>query len=165
MAERPVVGLEIGGKTLISLTRELFNRHSLRCTKQRIALYDALCQCASHPTAEELYRMVRPRTSGLSRATVYNTLEALCKAGLATRLPTPNGCCRYDADMSHHLHVRLTDSAEIRDVPADLGARLIENLPKDVLQEIERRMGLKLQGVSVQLLGCAAGDAAVSDAA
>jgi Fe2+ or Zn2+ uptake regulation protein len=134
-------------------TRELFNRHSLRCTRQRVALYDALCSCVSHPTAEELYRMVQPHTSGLSRATVYNTLEALCKAGLARQLPTTNGCCRYDADTTDHLHLRVCDTAEIRDVPEDLGALLIESLPKDVLAEIERRMGVTIQGVNVQLLG------------
>jgi Fe2+ or Zn2+ uptake regulation protein len=104
-----------------------------------------------HPTAEELYRMVQPHTTGLSRATVYNTLEALCQAGLARQLPTPNGCCRYDADITEHLHLRLNESDEIRDVPAELGARLIEKLPKAVLQEIEQCMGVKIDGVTIQL--------------
>jgi Fur family peroxide stress response transcriptional regulator len=133
--------------------RELFNRHSLRCTKQRMALYEALCQSASHPTAEELYQMVRPHTVGLSRATVYNTLEALCSAGLARQMATTNGCSRYDADTSDHLHLRLSTTCEIRDVPVDLGARLIDNLPKAVLAEIEQRMGVKIDNVSVQLIG------------
>jgi len=97
--------------------------------------------------------MVQPQAAGISRATVYNTLEALCKAGLARQLPTTNGCCRYDADTSDHLHVRLSDTSEIRDVPADLGERLMANLPKDVLAEIERRMGVRINAVTVQLQG------------
>jgi Fur family peroxide stress response transcriptional regulator len=117
-----------------------------------VALFDVLRECTCHPTAEELYRMVRERTSGLSRATVYNTLEALCKAGLARQLSGTNGCCRYDANIGEHLHVQLDDD-EICDVPRDLGDRLMHNLPKDVISEIEQRLGVHIDGVSVQLVG------------
>lgn len=117
-----------------------------------MALYEALRQCKCHPTAEELYRMVRQTTNGLSRATVYNTLEALCQAGLARQMPSINGCCRYDADISDHMHIRLAGD-EIRDVPSDLGQRLMKNLPQDVLEEIERRLGVHIDGVSVQFFG------------
>ena len=132
-------------------TRDLFTRHNLRCTRQRRALYEALVEITCHPTAEELYRMVKPRTARLSLATVYNTLEALCKAGLARKLPTPNGSCRYDADIGEHLHVCLRDSDEIRDVPPDLGAKLMSHLPRSVIAEIERKLGVEVEGVSIQL--------------
>ncbi len=62
-------------------TSELFAENNIRCTTQRRALYEALVATDSHPTAEELYRMVKPTTSRLSRATVYNTLETLCGVG------------------------------------------------------------------------------------
>lgn len=134
-------------------TRELFSQHSLRCTRQRQALYEALHACKSHPTAEELFHMVRAQSKRLSLATVYNTLEALCNAGLAKKLPLTNGSCRYDADTSDHLHLRLRDTAEIRDVPADLGRRLIEDLPADVLEQIEEQLGVRIEGVNIQLTG------------
>ena len=126
-------------------TRELFTKHSLRCTKQRMALYDALRQCTSHPTAEELYRLVKPHTNGLSRATVYNTLETLCRAGLARQLPSA-GCCRYDSDTNEHLHFRCRETAQLQDGPFELGRELIDNLPSSVLGEIERRMGRRGNG-------------------
>lgn len=132
-------------------TRSIFARHRLRCTEQRRALYEALCDTKTHPTAEELFHLARPRIDRLSRATVYNTLEAFCRAGLARRLPT-NGCCRYDADTREHLHLRFRDTAEIRDVPDDLGRRLLENLPRQALADIERTMGVSIDGVSIQLL-------------
>jgi Fe2+ or Zn2+ uptake regulation protein len=132
--------------------RELFSRHQIRCTKQRLALYKALVNTKSHPTAEELYRMVSDEAGGLSRATVYNTLEALCTAGLARRMPAANGCCRFDADLTDHLHVRIGDTAEIQDVPPDLGEQLLAGLSKSVLREIEQRMGIRVDGVSLQLL-------------
>jgi Fe2+ or Zn2+ uptake regulation protein len=148
-------------------TRELFARHNLRCTRQRIALYETLRACTSHPTAEELYRMVqqdgsartpvdcgsmREPAGSLSRATVYNTLEALCEAGLVRRLPTTNGCCRFDADTCEHLHVRLRHSHQILDVPQHLGERLMANMPRQVLDDIEREMGLQIDALSIQLI-------------
>jgi len=72
-------------------TRELFAKHSLRCTRQRMAVYEALLSCDSHPTAEELFRLVKPRTERLSLATIYNTLEALEDVGLVRRMPTTDG--------------------------------------------------------------------------
>ena len=116
-----------------------------------MAVYEVLHATKSHPTAEELYRAVKPRISSLSLATVYNTLEALCKVGLAQKLPTHNGSCRYDADTREHLHISFRDTAEIKDVPTPLSCRLIEALPKSVLEEIEQEMGVRIDGVSVQL--------------
>jgi Fe2+ or Zn2+ uptake regulation protein len=132
--------------------RELFATRRLRCTRQRLAIYEALRRCTDHPTAEELYRLVRPGSQRLSLATVYNTLEALCDAGLCRRLPATHGCCRYDADTSEHIHLRFRDSGHIRDVPPDLGLPLVDGLPQSVVQEIERRMGVRVDGISIQLL-------------
>ena len=106
-------------------TRELFAQHQLRCTQQRMAVYETLRASDAHPTAEELFRLVKPKTDKLSLATVYNTLDALCEAGLVRRMPTTNGCCRYDADTSEHLHIRFRDTSQIRDVPQHLSERLL----------------------------------------
>ena len=117
-----------------------------------MAVYDALCACEHHPNAEELYRFVKPRTEKLSLATVYNSLETLTGAGLVRRLPTTNGGCRYDADTSEHLHVCFRSGSEILDVPAELSARLIEGVPRDVMDAIGRHLGVRIDGVCVQLI-------------
>jgi len=136
----------------MNCTKELFQRHHLRCTQQRLAIYEALKESQSHPTADALFNMVKPRTQRLSLATVYNTLEALCEAGLVRKLPTTNGCCRYDADITPHLHLRCTDTGEIRDVPDDLSRELMDQLPQEVLKSIERTMGVKIDRVNVQIM-------------
>ena len=133
-------------------TREMLARHDIRCTTQRLALYEALVADKSHPTAEELYRTVKPGTLGLSRATVYNTLETLCEAGLARKVPSDNGCCRYDADVSEHLHVSFRQDGSIRDVPGELGDRFTRELPHHVIAEIERQMGVEIEGINIQLV-------------
>ncbi len=133
-------------------TRELFAGHSIRCTTQRRALYEALRGTKRHPTAEELFRIVKPGTEHLSRATVYNTLEILCDVGLAQKLPSNKGCCRYDADVSEHLHICDREDGSIRDVPEDLGEKLTGHIPQAVIAEIEDRLGIDIEAVSIQLL-------------
>ena len=133
-------------------TRELLAHHRIRCTAQRRVLYEALVADKSHPTAEELYRSVKPGTVGLSRATVYNTLDTLCDAGLARKLPSNSGCCRYDADVSEHLHVSFREDGTIRDVPGELGVKLTKELPHHIIAEIERRMGVEIEGINIQLV-------------
>jgi Fe2+ or Zn2+ uptake regulation protein len=133
-------------------TREQFAEHSLRCTAQRVAVFHALQRYHGHPTAEELFRIVKPTTDKLSLATVYNTLEALSKAGLIRRLPMTNGTCRYDSDTEPHLHVRFPATAEIEDVPETLSAKLMDHLPQQVLEEIADALGVQLDGVSIQIL-------------
>jgi Fe2+ or Zn2+ uptake regulation protein len=110
-----------------------------------------LRQCKTHPTAEELYRLVKPHTPRLSLATVYNTLDALCHAGLCRKLPTTAGCCRFDADTSDHVHVKFRDTGEICDVPADIGELMLSALPRHLLEQIEKHVGASIDGVSIQL--------------
>ena len=133
-------------------TRELFNRHNLRCTSQRVALYEALVAHDSHPTAEELFRLVKPDTARLSLATVYNTLEALCRAGLARKLPTTNGCCRYDADTTIHPHVRYRQSGRIDDLPSHLADRLLQSVSREVLGDIEQELSVQIAGLNIQVI-------------
>lgn len=97
--------------------------------------------------------MLRDGPTPMSLATVYNALEAMCRAGMCRKLPTTSGSIRYDADISDHPHLRLRESGAIEDVPHDLGRRLIQNLPQDILNEIEDRMGVRIHGVQVQLIG------------
>ncbi|MBT8487052.1 MAG: transcriptional repressor [Phycisphaerales bacterium] len=132
--------------------RDLFAKHNLRCTQQRMAVYETLRESVSHPTAEELFRLVKPRMGKLSLATVYNTLEALSGAGLVRRMPTNNGCCRYDANTHDHLHVSFRGTSELRDVPAALSDALIERLPRDVIEDIGRRLGVVIDGVNIELV-------------
>lgn len=135
-------------------TRTLFARKGLRCTKQRAEIFDALAQTASHPTAEELYWLVKQRRPdlGLSLATVYNTLEALCAASMCRKLPpsSTEGGARYDADLHEHLHI-ATDDGKVLDVPDDLGVKLIESVPRALLDAVEQRMGVRITSVRIDL--------------
>lgn len=134
--------------------REAFRRAGLRHTRQREAVYAALRATTSHPTAEELHEMVRHAAPGLSLATVYNTLEALCASGLCRRLPNAGGVCRFDGDVSEHVHVVLPDG-RVMDVPGEVGRRLMEVVSRDLRADLERRIGGPVEGLGVQLVAFA----------
>ena len=132
--------------------RTLFRTHQLRHTRQRELVYSALASTMAHPTADELYQMVHAKEPGLSLATVYNTLDALQECGLCRKLPTSGGSgpCRYDADLSPHIHVATRDGRML-DVPIDLSGRLLAGLDRGIVNEIEARLGVPLGDISVQV--------------
>lgn len=86
----------------------------------------------------------------LSLATVYNTLDALVGCGLARRLACPGGATRYDADVTDHVHVSTGDG-RILDLPPDLSERLLSRVPASLLDEIGRRLGVRVAGLTVQV--------------
>jgi Fe2+ or Zn2+ uptake regulation protein len=132
--------------------QEIFAQRGLRCTTQRLALLEALRSTTDHPTAEELYLMVKPRTRSLSLATVYSTLETFCRVRLARKIPTTGGSCRFDADTSEHVHLRFQETGSLVDVPKRLSDALVDSLPRETLDEIGRALGVRVESLSIQVV-------------
>jgi Fe2+ or Zn2+ uptake regulation protein len=102
----------------MALTSETF-----RITRQRRVILEQLRKVCTHPTADEVYRMVRRRLTRISLATVYRNLEMLADRGLIRRLDLAGRRRRYDADMRDHYHVRCAKCGRVGDVFAGpLGA-------------------------------------------
>lgn len=133
----------------------LFAAHNLRCTRQRKAIYAALEASREHPTADDLFRCVGHDMPGVSLATVYNTLEAFCHAGLVQKLPGAgaNGSARFDAVREDHLHLRCRRTGQVADLPEDVGSQMLAHLPPDLLAEIERKTGFRVSQVQIELVG------------
>ena len=99
-------------------------RRGARPTRQRRVVYAALAERFDHPTAEIIHRVARRRSPGMSLATVYTTLDLLVEAGLAARVPGPDGAARYDARTDHHDHRRCLACGRIEDVERQAEPRL-----------------------------------------
>jgi len=134
--------------------RTIFAEHGLRTTRQREAVYQMLCACKSHPTADELLALVHTIDPEVSQATIYNTLEILVGCRLARRIPNPSsgGACRYDANTAEHVHLVLEDG-RVMDVPTDLSEKILDAMPASILEELNARIGVGLKGIRVELLG------------
>ena len=60
-----------------------------RNTRQRKLVLDAVRQSYNHPTADEIYNVVRAQDDKISRGTVYRNLNLLADAGEILSIKTP----------------------------------------------------------------------------
>ncbi len=87
-------------------------------TRQRRVILEQIRKVCTHPTADEVYRMVRRRVARISLATVYRNLEMLADRGLIRRLELAGGARRYDGAVQDHYHVRCVRCGRVGDVYA-----------------------------------------------
>ncbi|KAA9339632.1 transcriptional repressor [Hymenobacter busanensis] len=96
--------------------RERLAAAGLRATQQRLAILEALLTLPGHPTAEQVFRQVRPAHPTVSLGTVYKALDSFVAAGLLRRVADADGTRRrYDPDCSNHHHLVCQDTQEIID--------------------------------------------------
>ena len=87
-----------------------------RATRQRQVILEELRGVTSHPTADEVYDMVRRRMPHISLGTVYRNLEALSEQGLIQKLEFGGHQMRFDGNPQNHCHVRCTQCSCISDL-------------------------------------------------
>lgn len=95
--------------------REILGK-DMRVTNQRKVILEELQGVKTHPTADELYSLVRKRLPRISLGTVYRNLEVLSGLGLVRKLENAAGQKRFDGDMSHHHHIRCSDCGTVGDI-------------------------------------------------
>ncbi|MFN2371048.1 MAG: transcriptional repressor [Candidatus Krumholzibacteriia bacterium] len=127
-----------------------------RHTPQRQVILEELTDLHTHPTAAELYALVRRRLPRVSLGTVYRNLEVLCEDGLALKLPLAGSDTRYDGNTASHDHVRCTGCGSLRDLPPGTAA-----FRPDVPAEVG---GFLVEGYRLEFIGlcpCCRADAGV----
>ncbi len=100
-----------------SIAEELA-RHGLRATRQRVAALQILRAHRGHPTASEVHERMLRRVPSVSQKTVYEALDALVSARLATRVAAGGEPWRYEARPEPHYHARCRVCGKLSDVPA-----------------------------------------------
>ncbi len=132
--------------------RRALDEHGLRFTPQRAAIFDYLHAVTTHPTAEEVYRAVRRKMPRISLATVYNALDALVEAGIATKLTGGDGSARYDCRGEDHYHLRDVATGEIHDLPLDFDPQLLAKLDPSLVGRLSAA-GFEVTGYRLEVLG------------
>lgn len=87
-----------------------------RHSRQRQAVYEAVQASDCHPTADDVFDMVRRRMPRVSLGTVYRNLEVLAEDGDILRLDATGGQRRYDRTTNNHCHVRCECCGRVDDV-------------------------------------------------
>lgn len=88
----------------------------MRLTTQRRIILEELQAVTSHPTADEVYGLVRKKLPRISLGTVYRNLEVLSSLGLVRKLDNAAGQKRFDADISPHHHIRCEVCGKVDDI-------------------------------------------------
>jgi Fur family transcriptional regulator, peroxide stress response regulator len=115
----------------------------LRRTPQRLAVYRALAEDVSHPTADAVLSRVRETMPGVPPASVYRILDSLEREGLIRRVGTTDGIARYDANLTRHQHVVCRRCGRMTDlqVPALASVRVApRTIPGFVVEELDVRI-------------------------
>ena len=126
--------------------RSIFQEHGLPYTVQRRAVLESLAARRDHPTAEDVYEDVADEFPGLSRATVYRSLETLVTLGLATRIAHPGSAARYDRRTDRHHHLVCEECGQVEDLEDELLKHRI-SLPA------RHRSGFRPRDFSIQVVG------------
>lgn len=99
---------------------QILKQENLRLTPQRLAVCEVLANSKEHPTAEEIYQIIKPRFPSLSLATVYNTLTALVSAGAVNTLGGAfDDTTHYDADTEPHINLACIRCHRVVDFPSE----------------------------------------------
>jgi Fur family transcriptional regulator, peroxide stress response regulator len=92
-------------KRRLETLKQLCRERGIPHTIQRRIILEATLELDDHPTADRVHQAVVRRTAGVSRATVYRTLETLVELGVLTKTCHPGRMVRYDrrTEIHHHL--------------------------------------------------------------
>jgi len=110
-------------------------------TKQKRVILEELERVRTHPTADELYGIVRKRIPRISLGTVYRNLEMLAASGRIRTIRTCGKQRRFDADLSDHVHASCIRCGKIKDLPGGFPiGRLDGNLDESEFTYIATRI-------------------------
>ncbi len=120
-----------------------------RNTPQRKVLLEELCGLNTHPTASELYEIVRKRLPRISLGTVYRNLEVLHESGQIIKLDLAGHEARFDGMVVPHCHARCTSCGIVRDLP-EIDPRKFETPSAEI-------NGFLIQGFKLEYFGICPG--------
>jgi Fur family ferric uptake transcriptional regulator len=119
---------------------------TFRMTPQRKIIIDAFEKMDFHPTADQIYEIVRRQLPRISLGTVYRNLEILSTHNMIKKLEFGGSQKRFDSDVSDHYHLRCADCGRVDDAPDDTGVALEYNSQMDSDYEV---IGHRLEFIGI----------------
>ena len=99
-----------------------------RMTRQRKVILEELCKVDTHPSADEVYAMVRKRLPRISLGTVYRNLEILSENGEIQKLELSCTLKRFDGKTENHYHLRCIHCDQVVDAPVEIDVKIDHDL-------------------------------------
>jgi Fe2+ or Zn2+ uptake regulation protein len=98
----------------------LAKKQMTRMTRQRRMILEELRKLDFHPSADEVYALVRKRLPRISLGTIYRNLETLSELGEIQKLEFGGTIKRFDGYSEPHYHIRCNLCDCIDDAPMSL---------------------------------------------
>lgn len=97
--------------------REKLKSVGVSVTQPRVEILDFLMTHHIHPTVDTIYNELLKTDPGLSRTTVYNTVQLLTRHGLLTSLNIDDTHVNLDGNTTPHAHLLCRVCGKIVDLP------------------------------------------------
>ncbi len=108
-------------------------------SKQREAILDVMKENRTHPTAEEIYKLVLEKEPQISKSTVYRNINILVDLGKIRKLNMTVGPDRYDYLYKEHSHAICEKCGKIFDFYYDIDRN---KLSSELLKQIEENIDI-----------------------
>jgi len=105
----------------------LLDKFGILPTSQRIEIANILLERPQHLSAEHIIDKLKAARSGVSKATVYNTLNLFSRRGLIKEVMVDPVRKFYDSTTHPHHHFYNMDSGDLSDIPDE--QVLFQDLP------------------------------------
>ena len=116
--------------------RKILRALNIKPTNQRIDIAKFILIKDQHLSAEDIFLSLNDNKHGISRATVYNTLNLFVDKGLVRRVIIDSSKIYYDSKITPHSHYYNVDTGEIIDFEFnDAQISPLPTLPEHTVQE------------------------------
>jgi Fe2+ or Zn2+ uptake regulation protein len=125
-------------EVLVQDLREKFRSSGYTLTSQRRAVLEALKEAGGHPSAEDVYLIVKKKNPRVALGTVYQALSVLEEIGVIGSKHWSESPTRYDLNLEPHLDIRCAACGVVSEIPSvELGG-LEENIRHNTPYEVTR---------------------------
>ena len=87
-----------------------------RYSQQRELILNAVRQNPVHPSADDIYHIVKQQNSNISLGTVYRNLNYLSDNGFIKKIQIPNAPDRFDGRTEPHCHMICQKCGKVYDL-------------------------------------------------
>ena len=122
-----------------------------RNTVQKIIIKNKLMNNKTHPTAEQVYELVKKEMPTITLATVYRNLNKMFENNEIIRLEV-NGEYHFDAETNPHLHFVCDVCGKIIDYEDDAITKRILKISREKNFRV-RETDIIIRGVCEECLG------------
>ena len=98
-------------------------------SKQREEIIEVIKNSYNHPTAEDIYMIVKGKDPAVSRSTVYRNLGLLTEDGIIQKISMLIGPDKYDYKRVPHNHAICIKCGKVFDFEYDFN---LDNLKKSI---------------------------------